>query len=205
MSLCWINRLRRTKQPTPCVEFDRPNLWQGPGVILQRAESRFRLILLHTGKKNWFFHHFSHDFFNALVLNKSTTTDYDGINIRPGVIKSIVLTYGKALASFYNGWSLVSDWHCSSQARKMIFFIIFSPDFFMSLCWINRLRGTKHPTPCVEFDCPNLWQGPGVILQRAESRFRLILFLTGKKNWFFHHFSADFFYALVLNKSTTTG
>ena len=127
MSLCWINRLRRTKHPTPCVEFDRPNLWQVPGVILQRAESRFRLILLHTGKKNWFFHHFSHDFFNALVLNKSTTTDYDGINIRPGVIKLIVLTYGKALESFYR--SLVSDWHCSSQARKMIFSSYFRPTF----------------------------------------------------------------------------
>ena len=103
------------------------------------------------------------------------------------MLNSIVLTYGKVLASFYNEQNLVSDWHCSSQARKNDFFIIFSPDFFMSLCWINRLRRTKHPTPCVKIDRPNLWQGPGVILQRAESRFRLILLLTGQKNWCFHH------------------
>ena len=61
------------------------------------------------------------------------------------------------------------------------------------------------PSPArVKIDFLDLWQGPGVILPRLESRLRMILLLTGQKNRFYHHFLARPLHVLELNKSTTT-
>ena len=111
---------------------------------------------------------------------------YSGPKNRSRESKSIALTYGKVLESFFDGLRLVSVCYRSSQVWRHTFFASFWQNFFFTfLCARNGLQRTKEPVPCIRIDRLDLWVGPWVILQRVESRFGVISILPVLKTFIF--------------------
>ncbi len=75
-------------------------------------------------------------------------------------------TYGKDLESIFSGWSRVYERYPTSQRRKHDFFSAFGYPSFTSFRGIRVQEGRKDLTPDVKLDRVDLWEGPGVNLQR---------------------------------------
>jgi hypothetical protein len=66
---------QRTKDPAPSIRIDRLNLWEGAWVILRRAESRFGLMSLFSGRKSLITHYFLTEIFARYFVPEMTTAD----------------------------------------------------------------------------------------------------------------------------------